>query len=67
MTRAGRILGILATVLVASGSVPRPPTEVPVLLIPGWFDTERDLAALRIRLISAGWPTIARLTMTPPT
>jgi triacylglycerol lipase len=57
MTRAGRILGISATLVVVSGSVSKPATEVPVLLIPGWFDTERDLAALRIRLISAGWPT----------
>lgn len=30
-------------------------TDVPVLLIPGWFDTEREMAALRIRLVSAGW------------
>ena len=29
--------------------------QVPVLLVPGWFDTERDLAALRIRLLGAGW------------
>ncbi len=57
MTRPGRVLGVLATLLVAGGSAPQMPTEVPVLLIPGWFDTERDLAALRIRLISAGWPT----------
>jgi triacylglycerol lipase len=28
----------------------------PVLLVPGWLDTERDLAALRIRFIAAGWP-----------
>ena len=30
--------------------------EVPVLLVPGWLDTARDLAALRIRLLGAGWP-----------
>lgn len=29
--------------------------RVPVLLVPGWFDTERDLAALRIRFESSGW------------
>lgn len=39
-----------------------PPDEVavgaiPVLLVPGWFDTARELAALRIRLLSAGWQT----------
>lgn len=28
----------------------------PVLLVPGWLDTARDLAALRIRFIAAGWP-----------
>lgn len=31
------------------------PYEVPVLLVPGWLDTARDLAALRIRLLGAGW------------
>lgn len=30
--------------------------DVPVLLVPGWLDTARDLAALRIRLLGAGWP-----------
>lgn len=30
-------------------------TDVPVLLVPGWLDTDRELAALRIRLMSAGW------------
>lgn len=34
-----------------------PPTgQVPVLLVPGWFDTARELAPLRIRLVAAGWP-----------
>lgn len=28
----------------------------PVLLVPGWLDTEREMAALRIRMIGAGWP-----------
>lgn len=28
---------------------------IPVLLIPGWLDTGRDLAALRIRLLASGW------------
>jgi len=43
--------------------------DVPVLLVPGWFDTERDLAALRIRLISAGWATdhVATVTFRDPT
>jgi triacylglycerol lipase len=30
--------------------------DVPVVLVPGWFDTARDLAALRIRFIGAGVP-----------
>ncbi len=35
--------------------VPRRSVDhVPVLLVPGWFDTARDLAALRIRLLGAG-------------
>lgn len=43
--------------------------DVPVLLVPGWFDTERDLAALRIRLVSAGWATdhVATVTFRDPT
>lgn len=42
---------------------------VPVLLVPGWLDTARDLAALRIRLASAGWPDehVATLTFDQPT
>jgi len=30
-------------------------TDVPILLVPGWSDTGRDLAALRIRLVTWGW------------
>ncbi len=42
---------------------------MPVLLIPGWFDTERDLAALRIRLMSSGWEPdhVAAVTFQRPT
>jgi len=29
----------------------------PVLLVPGWLNTERDMAALRIRFVAAGWPS----------
>jgi triacylglycerol lipase len=32
-----------------------PVARLPILLVPGWLDTERDMAALRIRFISAGW------------
>jgi triacylglycerol lipase len=44
-------------------------TDVPVLLVPGWFDTERDLAALRIRLTSAGWEAdhVATVSFADPT
>ena len=47
-----------------------PPTgQVPVLLVPGWFDTARELAPLRIRLISAGWPSdhVLAITFADPT
>lgn len=44
-------------------------TDVPVLLVPGWFDTERELAPLRIRLVSAGWPEryVMAITFDDPT
>jgi triacylglycerol lipase len=45
----------------------RPRTDVPVLLVPGWFDTARDLAALRIRLLAAGWAHVRPLTFADPT
>lgn len=41
-----------------------PPRDVPVLLVPGWLDTARDLAALRIRLVAAGWAAEAVETLT---
>lgn len=60
-----------AAMLLTSGEAePHPAqTRVPVLLVPGWFDTERDLAALRIRLLSAGWSVEAvdALTFDEPT
>lgn len=44
-------------VFVGAAAVPRlSPGDVPVLLVPGWLDTARDLAALRIRLLGSGWP-----------
>lgn len=41
---------------------------VPVLLVPGWLDTERDLAALRVRLLAAGWADdhVAAITFDDP-
>lgn len=45
------------------------PGDVPVLLVPGWLDTGRDLAALRIRLLGAGWPAeyVETITFEEPT
>ena len=64
--RPGR--GPFAVELAVAGS-PVGPTDVPVLLVPGWFDTDRDLAALQIRLVAAGWPSerVDALTFDDPT
>lgn len=69
MRNAGWILVSAVCLSALGGSVQEPPVDVPILLVPGWFDTERDLAALRIRLISAGWSTeyVEPLTFTDPT
>jgi pimeloyl-ACP methyl ester carboxylesterase len=42
-------------------------TDIPVVLVPGWFDTARELAALRIRLRAAGWAHVETLTFRDPT
>jgi len=47
----------------ASGGAARA-LDVPVVLVPGWFDTGRDLADLRIRLIGAGLDGAAVRTLT---
>jgi triacylglycerol lipase len=54
---------------VAGSHAPPSPsrTDVPVLLVPGWFDTARELAALRIRLLGAGWSHVETLTFRDPT
>lgn len=46
----------------------RAPGDVPVLLVPGWLETARDLAALRIHLLGAGWPSthVATITFSDP-
>jgi len=46
---------------------PRARVAVPVLLVPGWLDTARDLAALRIRFEAAGWSHVETLTFHDPT
>lgn len=52
--------------LAVSGAAPAR-TDVPVLLVPGWFDTGRELAALRIRLLGAGWSHVETLTFSDAT
>jgi len=39
----------------------------PVVLVPGWLDTARDMAALRIRLTGAGVAHVETLTFREPT
>ena len=39
---------------------------VPVLLVPGWLDTARELAALKIRLSAAGWAHVETLSFDDP-
>lgn len=53
----------------SGGATGPEPITVPVLLVPGWFDSARDLAAIRIHLLGAGWPTdhVATLTFAEPT
>jgi pimeloyl-ACP methyl ester carboxylesterase len=49
--------------------VPPRNSSVPIVLVPGWFDTGRDMATLRIRLIGAGWAPerVLALTFRSPT
>jgi len=72
--RLTQVLIVLSLVAYAPASenvgTPVPaPGDVPVLLVPGWFDTARDLAALRIHLLGAGWPStyVATITFADPT
>jgi triacylglycerol lipase len=44
----------LAAMIAGPGEVATAVLDAPVVLVPGWFDTGRDLAALRIRLLGAG-------------
>lgn len=65
---AGAWLPPFATTGADSSSVTARPGN-PVILVPGWFDTGRDLAALRIRLLGVGldgaW--VRTLTFADPT
>ena len=67
MTRL-RVIAAAVLCLGAAPGLPEARIDVPVLLVPGWFDTERDLAALRIRLVSAGWESdhVATVTFSDP-
>ena len=73
--KAAAIALLMAAWLSAAGAVnstheptaPPPRTSVPVLLVPGWFDTARELAALRIRLSAAGWSHVETLSFADPT
>ena len=53
---------VTAVVALAGAGANRAVT--PVLLVPGWLDTGRDLAALRIRLLASGWGDDEVLTLT---
>jgi triacylglycerol lipase len=66
------VLATLGLGALGTGPVPveRPaPADVPVLLVPGWLDTARDLAELRIRLLGAGWDVdeVEAMTFEQPT
>jgi len=65
----GSLLVCLCLAGAAASPMPPPRDDVPILLVPGWFDTGRDLAALRIRLIAAGWPEsrVQAITFEDPT
>ncbi len=74
LARRVKWLALVGAVLLAApgGSPARTEayrTDVPVLLVPGWFDTARELAPLRIRLVSAGWPEryVMAITFADPT
>lgn len=68
---AGAIYGVATAPSAATTPfAPTPgPGDVPVLLVPGWLDTGRDLAAMRIRLLGAGWPGehVETITFVEPT
>ena len=65
LVSGGALLGAIGP----TNSPQTAPAPVPVLLVPGWFDTARDLAALRIRLLGVGWPGthVATITFENPT
>jgi len=71
LTGAALVAPVLDMSLPGPGPATRAPTSVtrrgvPVLLVPGWLDTARDLAALRIRFLAAGWSHVETLTFDDP-
>lgn len=64
---AGAVLALAAFSPAVAAQEVDPP--VPVLVVPGWFDTAEALAGLRVRLRAAGWPAerIAAVTFADPT
>jgi len=73
MARAAPLVALaLAASAPAAPNDARPqdaPPFVPVLLVPGWFDTADDVAVLGGRLRAAGWPAdhVVAVTFTHPT
>lgn len=68
--RAALAVLLASTWLAVTGFVHTDATaraNVPVVLVPGWFDTARELAALRIRLLGAGASHVETLTFREPT
>lgn len=63
------LVGLLAGTSVDGPDPAVGPGDVPVLLVPGWLDTGRDLAAMQIRLLGAGWPSeyVETITFEEPT
>lgn len=59
----------LAAGAASAGSAQESPALVPVLLVPGWFDTAEDVAVLAGRLRAAGWPAerVVGVTFAHPT
>jgi len=57
-----------AELTIQNGELGRPAhqREVPVLLVPGWLDSSRDLAALRIRLLASGHTNVRTITFRDP-
>jgi triacylglycerol lipase len=73
--KQGTLLAVLAAAWLASAGAADAAgwtrassrADVPVVLVPGWFDTARELAALRIRLLGAGASHVETVTFREPT